>query len=421
MPSARSAETRFFPLDEELALLAGGLTPYMQECLVRLGAWVPFEAATELLHDLLGVQISAAQVRRITEAAGAAYVVVQTQEAQRIEREAPQAAPGAEKMIFSADGAMVPLRHGEWAEVKSLVIGEVQPAVEEQGEWVVHTRHLSYFSRLVNAEQFGWLSLAEMYRRGVEHARAVGAVMDGAEWEQGFTDYHCPQAVRILDFAHAAQRIGQVGEGLWGEGSPQTQQWTSERLHQLKHQGPDALLEELRALKAQHPEHALIADNLNYLEKRQAQLQYPTFQQQGWPIGSGMMESGNKLVVEARLKGAGMHWERANVNPMLGLRNLLCSDRWSQDWPLVVQQLRQQVRERRTQNREQRRLAKSPPPAPANEPPPIEPPLEPPEARPPSSLEQSSRRGSKQPAANHPWRHSPFGRALYEPSKNAKN
>jgi len=44
-----------------------------------------------------------------------------------------------------------------------------------------------------------------------------------------------------------------------------------------------------------------IAGNLVYLEKRKDQLQYPQFQTQGWPIGSGIVESGNKLVVEARL------------------------------------------------------------------------------------------------------------------------
>jgi hypothetical protein len=38
---------------------------------------------------------------------------------------------------------------------------------------------------------------------------------------------------------------------------------------------------------------------------------------EGWPIGSGVVESGNKLVVEARLKGAGMHWSRLSLNPLL--------------------------------------------------------------------------------------------------------
>jgi hypothetical protein len=47
-------------------------------------------------------------------------------------------------------------------------------------------------------------------------------------------------------------------------------------------------------------------EKLIYLQKREAHMQYPTYQQAGWPIGSGNVESANKLVVEARLKGAGM-------------------------------------------------------------------------------------------------------------------
>lgn len=421
MRSVPNVGRPFSPLDEQLGLLPGGLMPFMHECLVRLGTWMPFEVARELLRDMLGVQISPAQVRRMSEAAGAAYVAVQSQEAERIEREAPEPLTRAEKMILSVDGAMVPLRQGEWAEVKTLVVGDVQPAVQEKGEWVVHTRHLSYFSRLANAEQFEQLSLAELHRRGVEKAAELGAVVDGAEWEQGFVDYHCPQAVRILDFPHAGQRIGQVGEVLWGEGSTQTQQWTSERLHQLKHQGPEAILEELQQLKAQHPNQAVIAENLGYLEKRRTQMQYPTFQEQGWPIGSGIVESGNKLVVEARLKGAGMHWERDNVDPMLGLRNIVCSDRWTEEWPVIARQLRQQARERQTQRRNDRLLAKSPAPLQIPEIQPLEKIEVLPAETPKKPEVKPTRNEPRKPADNHPWRHSPIGRARYQPAKVAKN
>ena len=420
MRSARLAEQSFFPLDEELELPCGNLTPYTQECLVRLGAWMPFGRAVELLKDMLGVQISPAQVRRLTEAAGAAYVEVQTREADRIEREAPLAPAGGEKSLISVDGAMVPLREGEWAEVKTLVIGEVQPAVMEKGEWVVHTQNLSYFSRLANAEQFEHLTLVEIQRRGVENSRQVAAVMDGAEWEQGFIDYHCPRAVRILDFPHAGQRIGQIGQALWGEGSPEANQWITERLHTLKHQGPTDILTELGILKEQYPRVEVIAENLNYLANRQAQMQYPAFQAQGWPIGSGIVESGNKLVVEARLKGAGMHWRRENVDPMLSLRNIVCSDRWSKEWPVIDRQLRQQARDQRDQHRKKRRLAKLPLPVEVKRTPTMEQTDETPGEKTKQLPEKSAPCGSKIPAANHPWRHSPIGRARYGSSKTAK-
>ena len=68
-------------------------------------------------------------------------------------------------------------------------------------------------------------------------------------------------------------------------------------------------------------------------------MQYPQFQRDGWPIGSGMVESANKNVVEARLKGTGMHWERSHVNPLLALRAAVCNERWQEMWhqPLTHQ------------------------------------------------------------------------------------
>ena len=47
---------------------------------------------------------------------------------------------------------MVPLVGGEWAEVKTLVIGDIQEPVFEGGEWVVHSKNHSYFSRMIGIQ-----------------------------------------------------------------------------------------------------------------------------------------------------------------------------------------------------------------------------------------------------------------------------
>jgi hypothetical protein len=324
--------------------------PRDHECLVRLAGWMPFERAVEMLGEMIGIRVSKIVAQNYTEAAGAAYVQMQEEEVGELEREMPEAqGEGVEKMQLSADGAMVPLLHGIWAEVRTLVVGEVHSGKQKEGKREVHTRNLSYFSRKVNAQEFQRLALVEIHRRKVEKAGAVAAVMDGADWEQGFIDFHCPHAIRILDFAHAAQHLNEIGEFLHGEHTPQSQAWLKEHAHRLKHDGPDALLQELEELQKQSPQSEVLASNLAYLKKRKQQIQYPTFQAQGWPIGSGSVESGNKLVVQARLKGAGMHWAEANVNPMLALRNILCSGRWREDWPKIEERLRQLARQRRQQ------------------------------------------------------------------------
>ncbi len=113
----------FLTLDEELELLPGPLSPRLQEDLVHLSTWMPFErAATELAY-FTRVEVSDTSVRRHTEAAGAAYVAVQTAELERLERERPLGPHGPDVLQVSADGAMEPLVGGEWAEVKRWPLG----------------------------------------------------------------------------------------------------------------------------------------------------------------------------------------------------------------------------------------------------------------------------------------------------------
>ena len=185
---------------------------------------------------------------------------------------------------------------------------------------------------------------------------------------------------------------------------PESTAWLGERLHRLKHEGPDKLLLEFEELQQKFPDAQPISTNLTYLKKRKSQMQYPLFQAQGWPIGSGIVESGNKLVVEARLKGSGMHWAEDRVNPMLAIRNILCSGRWKQDWPKIEARLRKQARQRRTTLHQARR--------------PIIPDLPSPLLA-PASQKLEIKEIPSTPKKN-PWRNFKHGKALYQPSTPPK-
>ena len=319
---------------------------------MRLSTWMPYESARELLEDLLGVQVSKATVRRATLHTGQAALLVWEAQVERLKQEAPQAPAGADKQAMSGDGAMVHLVGGEWAEVKTLAMGQVTR--NQRGE--VCTQHLSYCSRLGDAASFEEATLLETHRRGLEQATEVCAVQDGAEWLQGLVDYHRADAVRILDFAHAAEYVNEIGQAVQAAGGRLPTRWLDGMLHRLKHQGPARVLRHLSWLAARYPS-PLVQEKLTYLQKREAHMQYPTYQQVGWPIGSGSVESANKLVVEARLKGAGMRWHRQNVNPLLVLRNAVCNREWKQTWEASVahrQALRAQQRQATSQQRLER-------------------------------------------------------------------
>lgn len=307
---------------------------------------MPFAKAEVILEDMLGVSTSEVTVRRCTERYGSLYEAEQTAAVLDIEEQLPQPPPGPEKQLLSLDGAMVSVLHGDWVEVKTLVVGEIAEPVWEKDGWVVHSTDHSYFSRVVDADSFQRLALVETQRRGVETAQRVIAPADGAVWIQGFLDYHRRDAVRILDFGHAAEYVARIGSVVGAPESPAFTTWLTTSLDTLKHAGATALLPELRAQVTAHSDQPELSEALAYLEKRETMMDYPTYQQQGWPIGSGSVESANKSVVEARLKGAGMHWARENLNPMLSLRNAVCSDRWHEAWQAIMTRFQSERQQR---------------------------------------------------------------------------
>lgn len=152
-----------------------------------------------------------------------------------------------------------------------------------------------------------------------------------------------------------------------------------------------------------------IATTLGYLEKRVAQMRYAQFRTQGYPIGSGIVESGNRVAVQRRLKGAGMHWARAHVDPLVALSGVECNGRWAEAWPQVQHWQRQQRQAARAQRRDGRAARRSalttPPPLAAA---PAQRPARP---RPGAAAAQPGRsRRPHRPAVDHPWRRMTIGR-----------
>ena len=408
-------ERGFSPLDEELELGPGAFSPRLVEGIVLLGVQMPFERVPQTLDHFTRVEVGVDTARRLTERAGAALEAAERVEAKELEREwVPVAGPAVQQL--SVDGAMVPLVRGEWAEAKTLAIGTIRLGRGAEGE--PRTTDLSYFSRLTDAAEFTELARAEIHRRGTDTADTVCAVADGAEWLQGFVDCMRPDAIRILDFPHAAEHLSRAAQATFGPGTAEASEWLGRQLHELKHGDPDVVLDALRALKKDRAPcpveaEAVCGGVVSYLEKRREQIAYARFQEEGFPIGSGAVESANKLVVEARLKGSGMHWERSNVNPMLALRCALCSDRWKESWNRIWQGLRRTQAE----NRRARRLRRHPPP-----------PLE--VVRPGAAREDPSpsqipprKKGTMvdgHPTADHPWRKQALSRPARVLASSAK-
>jgi hypothetical protein len=252
-------EQVFSPLDEELELLPGCLTPKQQENLAHLGSWMPFEKAAHMLERLVGVQVSESTVRRHTYHAGK---MVQQEEDERSQAEAKEEQPQERvpaQMAMSADGAFVPLVGGIWAEARTLAVATVVQRKKE-----TRSTDLSYFSRMTDATTFTRLCTGEMQQRHLFQATAVAGIMDGAEWLQGLLDFHRPDAVRILDFPHAAQRVSAIVEAAQQTGQHSAPDALKRSLHLLKHRGPRPVLRWLGYLTRKMDATSKAHENLAY-------------------------------------------------------------------------------------------------------------------------------------------------------------
>jgi hypothetical protein len=390
MWSVQPAGLVFFPLDEQLGLLPTCYSPFLVETMVRLGARLPFGQVADEMALLFKVPVSADTVRRLTEQAGAVQVTLEQQELERLEHEAPPEREGPAIQQVSADGAMVPLVGGRWAEARTIGLGTIK-----EGVGLVHATDLSYFARLCSADQFIRQATLPTYERGTRGAGTVIAVMDGASWLQELIEEQCPQAVRILDFAHAAGYLSQAATAALGPGSTEATAWFTEWRSKLKTQEPEVVLAALRALPAPTAEAATVRRTaLRYLTRRREQITYAAFQERGYPIGSGMVESAGKLVIEARLKGSGMRWASRNVNPLLALRGPLCSGQWTQIWSVIWKAWRAQISQRQAQGRARRRALRAATEAALASPP----------AAPLPKPEREKTIVDGRPTATHPWK-----------------
>lgn len=379
---------------------------------MRLGAELPFATAATVLTLMTGSHLSASTIRRATLASGTAARQLELAFCAEVAAgTAPSPSVPTTALQLSVDGGMIPMVHGAWREARVLTIGTLTPDPAPGSPAVFGAA--SYVAALCGADAFAHEALGEVVRRGVDQALRVVAVSDGAPWIQGFVDLQCPQALRILDFAHAAGYLAQAASEAFGPDSAPAQDWFATQRHALRHGDPAQVLAAVAAL----PDGEARDTALRYLGERRTMIAYRAFAEAGWPIGSGCVESAHKHVVQARLKRSGMHWTPEAVRPMLTLRTTLANDRWEATWPRLGPHRRQHQRQQRAARR---RHAAPPVPAPRALPPPgsAPPPLPSSVCATPSPPAPAAPAKRGTPASDHPWRR-PFRRPMASPATNS--
>ena len=103
----------------------------------------------------------------------------------------------------------------------------------------------------------------------------------------------------------------------------------------LKDSKLDLVIDELNFMLKINPlDKESIKKALSYFNSHKERMDYKSYLQAGLVIGSGVVESSNKVVVTKRLKQGGMHWSLKGAESIIALRALYCSsgNSWSQFW-----------------------------------------------------------------------------------------
>lgn len=283
--------------------------------------------------------MSKSSLQRLVLAVGGAQVAKEAAEATAISavpskqeevvwREIPE--PDSEIMSVSSDGVMINIREEGWKEVKLVAISAVEPGNGTgEGEHPAQLTRHSYRAGLWDAKTFTNHHWAEACRRGLEKAKQVVCISDGALWIWMMVFMCFPTRVEILDWWHAVQYLWQIATTLFAEDEQAAKAWYETQKHTLRTAGLPPLLQPLRqALPRSADLPQELKQALGYLFRNRHRMRYHHYREQGLPIGSGTVESACKTVVQARMKQAGMRWSRQGAQAMLSLRCLLLSQRW---------------------------------------------------------------------------------------------
>jgi hypothetical protein len=239
----------------------------------------------------------------------------------------------AAPLLMGADGVMVPFRpeggqpkgKTAWHEVKVGVLARLGRHRTRTGTVVTRLHQRRLVAVLGNIEALKRRLWLEALRQGILHASQVVWLSDGARglwrlFDERFTAY----ARGILDFYHAVQQLWKSAAA-WLDGrTTQARRWFGWARHRLRHGNPDGVLADLAdALEVEGlPDTArdTVRTVYAYLERHRDHIDYAAYKALGLPLGSGMVESACKWLIQQRFKGVGMRWSEEGFNHLLHLR-----------------------------------------------------------------------------------------------------
>ena len=289
-----------------------------------LGQAYVFEESEEMLQQLLGIAVSAKQIQRVSEHYGQA-LEDQQQQYQEGEKEPPVLKLKApqEPVYVMMDGSMVFTREEDWKEMK---VGRIfnQSAcipIQQNRNAILRSLYMCHFG-----DHQGFVNKWESYCEPYENKICIA---DGARWIWNWVEDCYPQSIQILDFFHAVEKLGSYATLQYPDRC-ERDQWMEQQRQRLKNNEADKIIAELKISSSNHKEtEKARTDVIRYYENNLSRMQYRTYLDKGYLIGSGAIEAAHRNVIQQRLKLSGQRWSVKGAQQIANLRACKKSNQWN--------------------------------------------------------------------------------------------
>ena len=319
-------EVGFHPLDALLDVAPEKHQYDIQAKSTLTAARLPYGESAELFQSLTGISVGDHFQHDVLNAVGEAATLEEViPDRLEIERRIQKAAgPMGKKpvLVVTSDGANVPTRPKAARKAKRGP-GSYQQAkgfrlylLNEKDRII----HLASWHQIQEAKHFSE-DLALVAQRIPQDKVRIALLADGAEFLWTAMSRCFPDGRQILDFYHCAEHVHKVATAHYGEGTLHAREWAESILIRLSLGEPQRAMGILKCLK---PKNATAREEIrkliHYLQKQQHRIHYISDLENGFPIGSGAIESANKCICHHRMKRSGAWWVKENGNAMLRVR-----------------------------------------------------------------------------------------------------
>ena len=300
--------------------------------MVWVSGLVPYEQGAELFERIAHRQVPASSLWAQTQEHGErlkAYVDRQ-QEHVGVERVIlpPPGCDHKKRKGASMDGGMMHIRGEGWKEMKVGAVFDIDLRLERDAltrELVerAHATHIAYTAVLGSADAFAPAMWALAWRHGIPMAADSSVTADGAAWIWRQVADLFPDSVQIVDWYHACEHLAEAANALYPNDEAKAQRWFRRRCNDL-YKG------EIHRITLRL-DTAGLSKQSHYFHTHKRRMQYQTFIEEGYPVGSGTVESGVKQY-KHRLTGAGMRWSRPGAEQMLVIRGAVMAQDFDALW-----------------------------------------------------------------------------------------